>query len=173
MVGGALTHARRGRFEALALLLSSLAASVYAADGAALKNREQAVTHCTADEVTYFSCPVRGRGKVVSVCGGPGWMQYRFGPLGRLELVFPSAKSGSLQQFRGEYHYHRELGQEASVLSFNTNGVDYAVTQVEGDSRFVGVVVSPGKRKTTRLPCRNDQATGNLEQALDLLPAEQ
>jgi hypothetical protein len=86
-------------------------------------------THCQAQEQIIFSCSF-GK-KIVSVCASSdfsvsnGYMQYRFGPRGALELVFPALTEtadsarfiqartmmfaggggGYLRFINGNYHY--------------------------------------------------------------------
>ncbi len=69
-------------------------------------------TLCQPDEQVYFSCPVKksnlgpgGAGKTVSLCASQtlsakeGYLQYRFGTPGRIELSYPEQRQGSQQQF--------------------------------------------------------------------------
>src|SRR6266480_5829555 len=50
---------------------------------------------CTKDERVVFSCPVKRPAKIVSVCASKdltsehGYLQYRFGLPGKIELEFP------------------------------------------------------------------------------------
>lgn len=55
-------------------------------------------SHCSSEEVTYFNCKVKASSKVASVCGKgytnakgkAGYLQYRFGKVGKVELAFPN-----------------------------------------------------------------------------------
>lgn len=59
--------------------------------------------HCREQEQTFFNCKLHG-GKVVSVCGSKkltttsGYLQYRFGAHGRLELEFPASTTKCLSK---------------------------------------------------------------------------
>lgn len=63
-------------------------------------------SHCAPSEEALFSCRV-GR-KVLSFCAArtsddrsaPAWIQYRFGPIGATELVFPATKTSPVAHFR-------------------------------------------------------------------------
>ena len=63
-------------------------------------------SHCTPDEENLFSCRI-GR-KTLSFCTpktvddlhAPAWIQYRFGRIGALELVFPAARTSPVANFR-------------------------------------------------------------------------
>ena len=54
--------------------------------------------HCAADEALIFTCPVGGQ-KLLSICAsreyGPdlGFLQYRYGPPGKPEMVLPAART--------------------------------------------------------------------------------
>ena len=55
-------------------------------------------TLCQKDEVTFFNCEIKGSAKVASLCGSPqldahrGYVQYRFGRVGKIELTFPQER---------------------------------------------------------------------------------
>lgn len=63
----------------------------------AIAGEEGEITLCESQEDVYFSCPVTG-GKIVSVCAlknhdpNSGYVQYRYGVPGKLELVYPKSK---------------------------------------------------------------------------------
>lgn len=54
------------------------------------------VTHCNPDETIIYSCAAGAR--IASLCASPdvsnqsGYLQYRFGPKGRPDLVFPAVR---------------------------------------------------------------------------------
>jgi len=69
-----------------------------------------AQTHCRKGEVDFFSCPVSEKKKVMSICGNiretdeiskDSWVQYRYGRIGRVELIYPTEKDGSPTKFEG------------------------------------------------------------------------
>ncbi len=57
---------------------------------------------CTPGEAVIFSCPV-SKTKVLSICSSKqysadsGYVQYRFGPVGKPEMVVPSSKTAPSQ----------------------------------------------------------------------------
>ena len=73
------------------------------------------VGHCGSGEATYFNCTVKS-GKVLSICGAPepggpsGWLQYRFGKLGNVELGWPKERAGSVSKFRFNGQDYGECG---------------------------------------------------------------
>lgn len=77
------------RALAVALVFGFFMPSVIAGEGE--------VTLCESQEDIYFSCPIPG-GKIVSVCAlknhdpSSGYVQYRYGTPGKLELVYPKSK---------------------------------------------------------------------------------
>ena len=62
--------------------------------------KPQARTLCAADERIIFSCTLRQPVKIVSVCAAKdltnekGYLQYRFGLPGKVELEFPKKLQG-------------------------------------------------------------------------------
>lgn len=106
-------------------------------------------THCAANEQTFFNCTVRG-GKVASVCGSKdaaassGYVQYRFGVPGRIELQFPTSLAQTQRRFSLESH--RPYQGESELLHFAVDGYEYSVYQAAGTDpkpfRSAGVMVS-------------------------------
>ena len=62
-------------------------------------------THCAADETTVFSCRLDDSEKVVSMCASDplsreqGYLQYRFGRIGDIELTYPADRHNTQEQF--------------------------------------------------------------------------
>lgn len=135
-----------------------------------------ATTHCGRDEVTYFSCKIRGSAKVVSLCGSSlknfdpssfrdgGWIQYRFGrPNGSPEFIYPIEKTGSPSHFVGEAHSYLGEQNRRSYnhrVWFRNQKASYGLVADEGDDHFVGVWVAIGGKRTS-LPC--DTAGNNVD----------
>jgi hypothetical protein len=127
---------------------------------------------CLTGEETYFSCEIRGSRKNVSVCGGTGWLQYRFGTTNHIELTFPSEREGSLRRFQGASRIHKAADVAAEFLMFQRGGIEYSVTAMNGGSEFNGVsVLVPGAKTTKDLHCdmRKDHVR-NLSEAIQLVP---
>jgi hypothetical protein len=129
-----------------AVLLSFVTANALAAE-----------SHCTNQEQTIFSCSIAKSSKVISLCSslklakGQGALAYRFGPLGKIELEFPSSPTNSLQQFR-HAHYSR-FQTDRTEVSFSIGKYDYSVFDYyDGEEKFkesrgvrVGNVSGKGK----------------------------
>lgn len=112
-------------------------------------------THCQANEVVYFSCKIANSQKVVSLCGGDlskpesFWLQYRFGILGKPELIFPPERKDSSEKFKGEV---LRGGLRLESISFKNNGVTYAVENSFASQTgfgFRGVRVSQANKEIT------------------------
>ena len=61
--------------------------------------------HCEPDETVVFSCGLEASGKVVSICASTplardqGYLQYRFGRIGDIELTFAEDRQNTQEQF--------------------------------------------------------------------------
>ena len=125
-----------------------------------------AQSHCRTGETDYFSCKVNGNKKVISVCGNvshneasvEGWIQYRFGNIGRPEFIYPASKAGSLLKFEGAYFNRYNIAS----LRFISNGVLYDVSlsagRMEEDTKMEirpsgGVSVSLDKKTDRNINC--------------------
>jgi len=86
---------------------------------------------CAKGEKVVFSCAVRRSGKVVSLCSSPelsktnGYLQYRFGRPGQVELEFPKERSESRTLFKYSHYFRAQV--DSTEISFTVNGYTYAV----------------------------------------------
>jgi len=93
--------------------------------------KPQARTLCAADERVIFSCTLRQPVKIVSVCAAKdltnekGYLQYRFGLPGKVELEFPKDRTNTQQQF--EYSHYFRARVDLTEINFTINGVNYSV----------------------------------------------
>jgi len=91
----------------------------------------QLKTLCAADERVIFSCLLRQPAKIISVCAAKdltnekGYLQYRFGMPGNLELEFPKDRANTQQQF--EYSHYFRARVDMTEINFTVNGVSYSV----------------------------------------------
>lgn len=85
--------------------------------------------HCTAAETVFFSCPTSAT-KVLSLCGGTGKVQYRFGPPGAPELVHPADHSPAAFSISEE----STIRAQATVVRLSNGEVTYAITDSAGGS---------------------------------------
>jgi hypothetical protein len=125
---------------------------------------ETGIGHCRASETVFFSCAFKG-GKVVSLCGleDATWLQYRFGHLGKTELVYPEDGAPSVFDFAEE---RWASGIEASVgfvrNEFGYRLVDAYGSGINGDmNNYIGLQVD-GENGIPLLRCHDQIQTPNL-----------
>ena len=106
-------------------------AIVLALIGVVLKARADEVTLCEPHEEVYFSCPAGGR--IISLCASGnispdnGYVQYRFGRPGHVELQFPNGSYPPKNRFlisdisEGNIHF--------THVKFKSGGYDYVIYQ--------------------------------------------
>ena len=121
-------------------------------------------TLCAKDERVIFSCPLRRPAKIVSVCAAKnltketGYLQYRFGLPGKVELEFPKERQGSQQKF--EYTHYFRAQFDLTEINFTVDGVNYSVfDDYNGEEKpavsLQGVSINKGApSKETRFVCR-------------------
>ncbi|HEY6046488.1 MAG TPA: hypothetical protein VIU65_07790 [Pyrinomonadaceae bacterium] len=122
-------------------------------------------TLCARDERVIFSCPLRRPAKIVSVCAArnltkeTGYLQYRFGLPGKIELEFPKERQGSQGKF--EYTHYFRAQFDLTEINFTVDGVNYSVfDDYNGEEKPAvstqGVAINkPGtSEKETRFVCR-------------------
>lgn len=97
---------------------------------------------CAKDEFDMFNCPINGNGKFLSICAsevselerGRGYIQYRFGRPGRVELEFPRERRGSARSFTLDYdESYNPAGpvrrSSSGALTFINGGYRYTVRE--------------------------------------------
>jgi hypothetical protein len=126
--------------------------------------RPQTNTLCTRDERVIFSCPVKKPAKIVSVCASKdltrdrGYLQYRFGLPGKIELEFPKDRTGTQQKFQYTHYFRARV--DLTEINFTIDGYQYQVFDTyQGEEKPAvseqGVsVTAPGKPKEVSFVCR-------------------
>ena len=121
-------------------------------------------TLCDRNERVIFSCPIKRPAKIVSVCASKdltserGYLQYRFGLPGKIELEFPKDRTGTQTKFQYSHYFRAQF--DLTEISFNVNGYEYEVTDdYNGEEKpaqtIQGVsVTAPGKPKEVNFVCR-------------------
>jgi hypothetical protein len=121
-------------------------------------------TLCTKDEQVIFSCPVRRAAKIVSVCASKdltserGYLQYRFGLPGKIELEYPKDRVGTQAKFHYTHYFRAQF--DLTSIVFTIEGYEYSVfDDYNGEEKPVvssqGVsVTAPGKPKEVTFICR-------------------
>jgi len=124
---------RRTRLIAFVVFpILAIAVSAFSADSKLAQPRKaETKTLCAADERVIFSCVLRQPAKIVSVCAAKdltnekGYLQYRFGLPGKVELEFPQDRTNTQQQF--EYSHYFRARVDMTEINFTVNGVSYSV----------------------------------------------
>lgn len=134
-------------------------------------------THCAPSEQVVFSCDI-GR-KVASICASKplsataGYMQYRFGRLGRKpELQHPQQKLPLEKGFDASSWHQRAAGAAwlYREVGFDVGPLSYGVSWQEGPQEAAWVTVDrPQTAEVTYLDCRRGSIQGRLE-LLDEVP---
>jgi len=121
-------------------------------------------TLCDRNERVIFSCPIKRPAKIVSVCASKdltsdrGYLQYRFGLPGKIELEYPKERIGTQTKFQYTHYFRAQV--DLTEISFNVNGYEYQVTDdYNGEEKpaqtIQGVsVTTPGKPKEVTFICR-------------------
>src|SRR5438874_9053185 len=124
----------------------------------------QSNTLCATNERVIFSCPVKKPAKTVSVCASKdltsdrGYLQYRFGLPGKIELEFPKERTGTQSKFQYTHYFRAKV--DLTEISFTINGYQYQVIDdYNGEEKpaqtIQGVsVTAPGKPKEVNFVCR-------------------
>ena len=119
---------------------------------------------CLTDERIIFSCAVKRTAKIISLCASKdldkerGYLQYRFGLPGRVELEFPKSRTGTQQQFRYSHYFRAQV--DLTEIIFTIDGYEYSVfDDYNGEEKppvsLQGVSVTvPGKPKEVSFVCR-------------------
>ncbi len=138
-----------------------------------------AASLCAADEQVIFSCALKAPARLVSLCGSKtltrdeGYVQYRFGRPGRVELEFPKDRAGSQKQFRYEHVFRYQF--DLTDISFENGGFSYTLfDHFDGEQkparREAGVTVRAAgenaKESTTRCAGRVTANYGDLTEIL-------
>lgn len=133
-------------------------------------------SHCAPSEQILFHCRMRDSTKILSVCAArelsatSGYLQYRFGRPGKVELEFPQEKAKTQQQFR--YSHYFRFQTDRTELSFRHNGFEYAVysdyeAELKPARKETGVRVN-----TTELPC-GGQVIDKLSKLAEVVPCDE
>jgi hypothetical protein len=110
----------------------------------------QTPSHCGASEAVIFSCRIKGSTKILSLCGSKqlskdaGYLQYRFGRPGAVELTFPEEKRNSQAQFL--YNHYLRAQVDETQVTFKNGAFTYSIyDRYDGEEkpakRYQGVSV--------------------------------
>lgn len=156
------------------LLTKTIALVMFLAATAGHASRSQVAPQrnslCAQTEHIVFSCRTKAAkrsastaGKIVSLCASPdltrehGYLQYRYGLPGKIELEFPGSRTGTQQVF--QYTHYMRYQVDLTEINFQIDGYEYQVFDTyngEGKPAMAeqGVsVTAPGKPKTVSFTC--------------------
>jgi len=93
---------------------------------------------CAKSEQIIFSCGVKRTGsrkatgnKIASLCASrkltreEGYLQYRFGLPGKVELEYPATRTGTQQLF--EYNHYMRFQVDLTEIWFTIDGIQYQI----------------------------------------------
>ena len=146
----------------------------------------QASSLCSGNEHIIFSCTVKATAKhsakIVSLCASRdlnkdrGYLQYRFGLPGKVELEFPRDRQGTQQQFR--YMHYMRFQVDLTEINFSIDDYQYQIfDNYNGEEKPAlieeGVnVTAPGKPRDATFVCRS-RAKRDFSTLDDILPRDQ
>ncbi|MDX6444685.1 MAG: hypothetical protein QOH71_1759 [Blastocatellia bacterium] len=146
-----------------AIVSLALAAANSNPSTSAQPDRLQPNTLCAKDERVIFNCPVKRPAKIVSLCASKdltsaqGYLQYRFGLPGKIELEYPKDRKGTQEKFQYTHYFRARF--DLTSINFNVDGYEYSVfDDYNGEekpaitSRGVSVT-APGKPKDASFVC--------------------
>ncbi|HEV7746415.1 MAG TPA: hypothetical protein VGO56_15570 [Pyrinomonadaceae bacterium] len=137
---------------------------------------------CAGTERIVFSCLTKRAAKIVSLCASreltkeQGYLQYRYGLPGNVELEFPNSRTGTQQQF--QYTHYMRYQVDLTEINFAIDGYQYQIfDDYNGEEKprisTEGVsVTAPGKPKQVSFVCRT-KAKADYSILDDVLDREQ
>jgi hypothetical protein len=127
-------------------------------------------TLCAKDERVIFACRLKRPAKILSICASKnltsetGYLQYRFGLPGKIELEFPKSRTGTQEKF--DYMHYFRAQFDLTEINFTVEGVNYSVfDDYNGEEKpaisLEGVSINqPGTGKEeVRFICRTKSKT--------------
>jgi hypothetical protein len=127
-------------------------------------------TLCAKDERVIFGCRLKRPVKIVSVCASKnltretGYLQYRFGLPGKIELEFPKDRQRTLEKFDYTHYFRAQF--DLTEINFTVDGLNYSVfDDYNGEEKpaqsLQGVAINqPGTGKEeVRFICRTKPKT--------------
>jgi hypothetical protein len=119
---------------------------------------------CERDEKIVFSCPLAKPAKIVSLCSSKeltkdrGYLRYRFGLPGKIELEYPKDGERPQEAFRYSHYFRSQVDE--TEISFSLNGYEYSIVddyngEVKPVHNSQGITITPPNNgKQVTLNCR-------------------
>jgi len=138
----------------------------------------QAGSLCEKDEKIVFSCPIRKPAKIVSLCSSKdltkerGYLQYRFGLPGKIELEFPKQREQTQTAFKYSHYFRAQF--DLTEISFSQDGHEYAIfDDYNGEQKPVrheqGIKITPPNGKEVSLTC-SGKAKAQYDDLAEVFP---
>ena len=136
---------------------------------------------CQRDEKIVFSCAAGKQAKIVSLCSSKeltkdrGYLRYRFGLPGKIELEYPKDGERPQQAFKYSHYFRSQV--DTTEISFSLNGYEYAIIDdYNGEEKPVhhsqGITITPPNNgKEVTLSCRG-RAKAHYGDLADVFPVE-
>lgn len=133
---------------------------------------------CESAEKIVFNCVIAKSARIVSLCSSKelakdrGYLQYRFGLPGKIELEFPKQREQTQSAFKYSHYFRAQFDQ--TEISFSSNGYQYEIfDDFNGEQKPAqhdqGIrITSPGAKETT-LTCRG-KALAHYEDLREISP---
>ncbi|MGN4070038.1 hypothetical protein ACS0Y7_36155 [Burkholderia gladioli] len=148
----------------------------------AVSNVGHAASLCAAGETVVFNCKLKENKKLVSLCSSKdlsnraGFLQYRYGSSGKIELTYPEIKTGSQLHFGYDAYSRADLS--TFILGFENGIYRYELSETtEGGEQEVAtrelLVGSPNHRRDMHLTCLDDaNLTSNISTLESVVPCD-
>ena len=141
----------------------------------------QVTSLCEKNEHIVFSCVLKRTAKWVALCSSQdldkehGYLQYRFGLPGKIELEFPKGRQSTQQVFRYSHYFRFQV--DLTEVNFANEGYQYSVfDNYNGEEKpsisEQGVKITPpGKGREVTYVCQG-KAKADYTSLQDALPSE-
>ena len=160
-------------------ILIIAAVAVCFVPGTSLSNMAQLQpgTLCEQTEKIVFSCPIVNSRKTVSLCSSneltkeKGYLQYRYGVPGKVELEFPTKREQTQTAFKYSHYFRAQF--DMTDISFVNGDTEYSVfDDYNGEEKPVrheqGVKITTPKHEWV-LSCRG-RAKAHYEDLAEVFP---
>jgi hypothetical protein len=118
---------------------------------------------CERDEKIVFSCAVGKQAKIVSICSSKeltkdkGYMKYRFGLPGKIELEYPKEQKLAHEAFKYTHYFRAKV--DYTTISFTLGGYEYMISDDYNEEEkpvhsSENLTITPPNGKEVTLKCR-------------------
>ncbi|WP_208450311.1 hypothetical protein, partial [Burkholderia gladioli] len=133
-------------------------------------------------KTVVFNCELKENKKLVSLCSSKdlsnraGFLQYRYGSPGKIELTYPEIKTGSQLHFGYDAYSRADLS--TFILGFENGIYRYELSETtDGGEQEVAtrelLVGSPNHRRDMHLTCLDDaNLTSNISTLESVVPCD-